>query len=126
MALVHDMAEAIVGDMTPECGVSTDDKHRIEQEAMLQIESLLPPSRATQVASLFHEYLNNETAEAKMVKQIDKLEFMVQAGEYERRGGVDLEEFFKSSRHLVKHPFLVDIMVAVEEEREQQREKKKC
>jgi putative hydrolase of HD superfamily len=30
MALVHDLAEAIVGDITPECGISTDEKTRLE------------------------------------------------------------------------------------------------
>lgn len=31
MALVHDLAESIVGDITPSCGVSTDEKHRREE-----------------------------------------------------------------------------------------------
>lgn len=31
MALVHDLAEAIVGDITPECGVSDAEKHRREK-----------------------------------------------------------------------------------------------
>ena len=34
MCLVHDMAESIVGDLTPHCGVSVEDKHRQEEEAM--------------------------------------------------------------------------------------------
>jgi len=31
MALVHDMAEAIVGDITPSCGVSQVDKYNMEK-----------------------------------------------------------------------------------------------
>ena len=31
MCLVHDMAESIVGDITPHCGVSVEDKHRQEE-----------------------------------------------------------------------------------------------
>ena len=31
MALVHDLAESIVGDITPSCGVSKDEKHRREK-----------------------------------------------------------------------------------------------
>lgn len=30
MALIHDLAEAIVGDITPECGTSRDEKSRLE------------------------------------------------------------------------------------------------
>ena len=37
MALVHDLAECIVGDITPHCGVSKEDKHRMEDEAMEKI-----------------------------------------------------------------------------------------
>ena len=41
MALIHDLAECIVGDITPHCGVSADDKHRMEDEAMEEICKLL-------------------------------------------------------------------------------------
>lgn len=37
LALVHDLAECIVGDLTPYCGVSVDEKHKREKEAMLQL-----------------------------------------------------------------------------------------
>lgn len=32
MALVHDLGEAIVGDITPYCGIPNDKKHRLEDE----------------------------------------------------------------------------------------------
>lgn len=35
MALVHDMAEAIVGDITPHCGVSQTDKYTLEKVCYL-------------------------------------------------------------------------------------------
>ena len=41
MALVHDIAESIVGDITPHCGISKEEKHRLESEAMEQIRSKL-------------------------------------------------------------------------------------
>lgn len=36
MAIVHDMAEAIVGDITPHCGVSDLDKHTQEKVRLVQ------------------------------------------------------------------------------------------
>lgn len=39
-ALVHDLAECIVGDITPHCGVSPEEKHRREDEAMKLITEL--------------------------------------------------------------------------------------
>lgn len=32
MTLVHDLSEAIVGDITPYCGISATEKHRLEDE----------------------------------------------------------------------------------------------
>lgn len=32
MALVHDIAEAIVGDITPRCGVSNEEKFQLEEK----------------------------------------------------------------------------------------------
>jgi putative hydrolase of HD superfamily len=31
MSLVHDLAESIVGDLTPSCGVSREEKHKQEK-----------------------------------------------------------------------------------------------
>jgi len=31
IAVVHDLAEAIAGDITPHCGVSDEDKFKMEQ-----------------------------------------------------------------------------------------------
>lgn len=41
MALVHDVAEAIVGDITPHCSVSDEDKYSMESRAIQQIKSML-------------------------------------------------------------------------------------
>lgn len=44
LALVHDLAECIVGDLTPYCGVSVDEKHKREKEAMLELAQYVGPS----------------------------------------------------------------------------------
>lgn len=43
LALVHDLAESIVGDITPLCGVPKEEKQRRELAAMREISSLIPP-----------------------------------------------------------------------------------
>lgn len=40
LALVHDIGECIVGDLTPYCGVSPDEKHKREEEAIQHLETL--------------------------------------------------------------------------------------
>lgn len=99
MALVHDMAEALVGDITPHCGVSDEEKHRREAEALESIKEMLGGgAAAAEVAALWNEYEAGETKEANLVKDFDKLEMIAQANEYEQAQGMDLSGFFNSTR----------------------------
>ncbi|GFS20275.1 HD domain-containing protein 2-like [Elysia marginata] len=110
IALVHDMAESIVGDITPSCGVSKTDKSKMEEDATHHIASFLPGHGAQEVLQLWREYEHQLSPEAMFVKDLDKFEMIFQALEYEkaeRRGG-DLEEFFVHT--LEKHKFSSDIV----------------
>ena len=93
MALVHDLAEAIVGDITPICGVSLEEKERREREAMAEITKDLAPETHTLINQLWEEYETAATPEARLVKQIDKFEFALQAAEYEWEHGRDFSDF---------------------------------
>lgn len=53
MSLVHDVAEALVGDITPHCNVSDADKHAMEADAVQQIKAMLGP--ATDAGALGRE-----------------------------------------------------------------------
>uniref|UniRef100_A0A0E0CGM2 5'-deoxynucleotidase n=1 Tax=Oryza meridionalis TaxID=40149 RepID=A0A0E0CGM2_9ORYZ len=98
MAIVHDIAEAIVGDITPSDGVPKEEKSRREQEALDHMCSLLGGGpRAEEIRELWMEYEQNATLEAKVVKDFDKVEMILQALEYEKEQGLDLEEFFQST-----------------------------
>ena len=52
LALVHDLAESIVGDITPYCGVSKEEKQRREMDAMQEITKLIAP-RGERLMELF-------------------------------------------------------------------------
>eukprot|EP01025_Chloroclados_australasicus_P000939 TRINITY_DN103125_c0_g1_i1.p2 TRINITY_DN103125_c0_g1~~TRINITY_DN103125_c0_g1_i1.p2 ORF type:complete len:195 (+),score=24.00 TRINITY_DN103125_c0_g1_i1:202-786(+) len=99
IAIVHDMAESIVGDFTPHCPISKEEKHRLEKEAIERIQELLgrDSEGAKEVGQLWKEYENGETSEARIVKDLDKLEMILQAYEYEKDHGEDLQEFFDST-----------------------------
>uniref|UniRef100_A0A1J3JKL7 5'-deoxynucleotidase n=1 Tax=Noccaea caerulescens TaxID=107243 RepID=A0A1J3JKL7_NOCCA len=98
MAIVHDIAEAIVGDITPSCGVSKEEKNRRESQALEHMCKLLGGGeRANEIAELWREYEANSSPEARVVKDFDKLEMILQALEYEQEQGRDLEEFFQST-----------------------------
>ncbi len=101
MALVHDMAEALVGDITPVDGVDKVEKNRRETETMDFLTSrLLGRSTGLMEQSqglreIWQEYEDGQTLNAKFVKDIDKIELVLQMMEYEREkdGKLDLGEF---------------------------------
>ena len=101
MALVHDLAECVVGDITPRDGVSEEAKARMEREAMEGLTRALGRA-GDDVRALWEEYEGGVTAEARLVKDMDKLEMILQAQEYESEGDAGasgrLEEFFESTR----------------------------
>ncbi|KAI8570206.1 hypothetical protein RHMOL_Rhmol01G0015800 [Rhododendron molle] len=98
MAIVHDIAEAIVGDITPSDGVPKQEKSRREREAIDYMSKLLGGGqRAEEIGQLWMEYEENLSLEAKVVKDFDKVEMILQALEYETEQGKNLEEFFQST-----------------------------
>jgi putative hydrolase of HD superfamily len=98
LALVHDVAECIVGDITPTCGVSDADKYAAEAAAIGQLQAALGGALVgAEVAALWREYEAGATPEAALVKDFDKVEMILQAAEYERAQGVALQEFFDST-----------------------------
>lgn len=98
MAIVHDIAEAIVGDITPSDGVPKEEKNRRERKALDEMCGILGGgSIADEIYQLWNEYEENSSPEAKIVKDFDKVEMILQALEYEIAQGKNLDEFFKST-----------------------------
>lgn len=97
MALVHDIGEAIIGDLTPQCGVDKHVKFEIEQKAVKEICTFVPVTIGTDWDELWLEYETGSTPEAIAVKQLDKFDMLAQAVNYEERYGMDLTEFVKST-----------------------------
>lgn len=92
MALVHDMAEALVGDITPADPVSKEEKARREAEVMDYVATKLLGNvygghAGKGIHEAFLEYEENETLEAKFVHDVDKIELLLQTIEYEKAAG---------------------------------------
>jgi putative hydrolase of HD superfamily len=101
MCLVHDVAECIVGDITPHDNISDQDKHLKEERAMnTLIEILGNTLEAQHMFELWKEYEQAQTKEAILAKDLDKFEMIVQAFEYEQRNATkeSLESFFDSTK----------------------------
>ncbi|KAI0676024.1 HD domain-containing protein [Trametes maxima] len=107
MALVHDLAEAQVGDIAPREGIPKAEKRRLEADAMHNfVHDMLHNSLAAQrIHSIWKEYEEGESKEAKFVKDLDRFEMACQASEYERNQGMPgLQPFFESSLPFIRHP----------------------
>ncbi|KAH4228272.1 5'-deoxynucleotidase [Parastagonospora nodorum] len=108
MALIHDMAEALVGDITPVDPVSKEEKSRRESETMDYIcEKLLGKVggglNGVEVRKIWQEYEDSETSESLFVHDVDKIELLLQMVEYERESGCerDLGEFTWVAKKIV-------------------------
>ena len=110
MAVLHDLGEARVGDLTPVDGVSSADKHRLEAGAVQGIMGGL--RGGGRHLAIWQEYEDGETPEARFVRQVDKLEMALQAAAYGQRGYEGLEEFFDSARGAIEDPDLLAILDA--------------
>lgn len=105
--LLHDLVESITGDMTPE-QISRKEKMKLENNIMKQILHDLPSSLEKQYLTLWKEYQLNNSREAKIVHQIDKLEMALQAKIYYNQGHSKdkLDAFFNSARIEITEPKL--------------------
>jgi putative hydrolase of HD superfamily len=96
MAIIHDLSEAITGDLTPK--QKTPSYVHEEKDAMNQLFNLLSDQLKQTYSDVWQEYSHNHTPESRMVHEVDKLEMLLQASEYEttRKSGTHLEHFWET------------------------------
>ena len=104
MALIHDLPEVIIGDLTP--SERTEETMEREDAAMKQLLSLLPRKLQKRYLKIWLEYTECKTREAKAVRELEKLEMALQAREYEKvqpslKG---LERFVESADRVITSP----------------------
>lgn len=78
LALVHDLPEAITGDIDAikiaNNQITKKEKQNLENKAIIDLADLLPESIGKNIFGLWREYEDGQTEEAKFVKALDKLE----------------------------------------------------
>jgi putative hydrolases of HD superfamily len=107
MALIHDLAESITGDITPDA-MSKNRKRKLEDEAFAKItEKLCTKSLKRKYLELWHEFQTIKSFESKYVHLLDKLEMVLQANYYlNNRKGIRKENvrpFFQSGLSFTSH-----------------------
>jgi putative hydrolase of HD superfamily len=119
IALIHDLAEAEIGDIAARANetdrdVSITEKARMEQAA---IQSLLSDADEGELQRLWQEYEDATTSEALFVREMNLIDVCLQALKYEQEGRYDpnetndhftqfrnLDEFFVTTRQKLKTP----------------------
>ena len=109
MGCVHDLCEIFDEDYTPLDGITKEEKEKREKKAAAKFLELLPPSQRDEWKSVWEEVEARETKESKFVKEVEVLEMVFQALEYEKENNFekDLTEFLETSRKRITHPVLV-------------------
>lgn len=95
MALLHDFGEIHAGDIVPG-RMSLESKHELERASVERVFAHLPDGQED--LAIWEEFEAGKTAEARFLREIDRLEMSLQASIYEREGlGGDLSAFYEST-----------------------------
>jgi putative hydrolase of HD superfamily len=78
MCLIHDLGEAIGGDVPAPAQKAGERKADQERSDLLQLIAPLPPALRQEIVELWDEYEAGGSPEAKVAKGLDKLETILQ------------------------------------------------
>jgi putative hydrolase of HD superfamily len=78
MCLIHDLGEAIGGDVPAPAQQAGVDKADRERADLLELIAPLPPAARREIAELWDEYEAADSPEARVAKGLDKLETILQ------------------------------------------------
>lgn len=135
LALVHDLPEALAGDVTPfddrlrEAGVDREAlfhdmpaysdaadqaKHEAERDALSEMTAELPDDVRHMLVAAWEEYEAGESREAQLVRQLDKLETWLQALEYrQEQPDLIIESFRRGTARDIRDSDLTRMLDAI-------------
>ena len=114
MALLHDLAESVIGDVTPD-EIKDERKISMENKAMIRILENLPSNVSQHYIILWDDFQKNSSKEANLLHEIDKLEMAFQAKFYLDKGisKEKLRSFFKTANNEIKNKQLRNILSSI-------------
>ena len=114
MIILHDLAESIIGDITPE-QKERKEKFDLENNTMQKILSSLPENIKRHYETIWTEFQNFESQESKFVHEIDKLEMALQAKIYSKE--IDSPEkitpFINYAKEGIKDPNILKLFYEI-------------
>lgn len=112
LAITHDLAEAILGDLVPGEYAHKGEKIARERRALEDMVDTLPLPLRGRLLAHFEELATDQTPEARHIHELDKLEMAFQAERYHSQGrpAADLVQFHESAAAAVKDRRLADVL----------------
>ena len=101
-AVIHDLAESTVGDITPHDGISREEKHLREEHALRELFAQL---NRPDLLQSWLDYEAQADPEAQFVRQLDRLDMGLQAIQYAERE-LNPTEFIASALDAIHTPRL--------------------
>lgn len=108
MGIIHELGEIYAGDFTPYDNITKEEKHLKEKEAILRVLETLDTDN--DFMELWEEFEKAESAESKFIKNIDQLEFLLQACAY----GYDAK-YFERSLDKITNPYCKEVALSAVE-----------
>ena len=111
MALIHDLAESVIGDLTPN-QIPKNKKNKLENTTMKQILKNLPKKISNDYYHIWDEYQKKSSNESILLHEIDKLEMALQAKFYQDQGisKKDLRSFFATADSQITNKHLRQLL----------------
>ncbi|KPM43148.1 hypothetical protein AK830_g3375 [Neonectria ditissima] len=106
MAIIHDLAEVLVGDVTPHDPISRKEKKRREDETMDLLASMLSKTDGEYILGLWREFEDGKTKESLVAQDLDKIDMVLQALTYEESIGRGKLDEFMHAVNKIKTPEL--------------------
>jgi len=113
LALIHDLEEAITGDLTPADKriLGASEVHGARRRAMDELIKNLPSNLRGSYRRLWTDLRLLRTKEALLVHELDKLEMAFQAARIGRRvGRTRVQSFFQFAAREIKDPELSRVL----------------
>ena len=106
MALIHDLAESVIGDLTPEMKMRLGDLEERERRFFEDLVKLMPRELAETYLDSWRRFSRGEDEVSRLVREVDKLERGLQAVRYLRKGYGEVKEIYDSTLNELKDPEL--------------------
>jgi len=107
-ALLHDFGESVIGDITPADNISKEEKYVLEKNAMIKIFAELDDS--CDVIKLWEDCNNRTTKEGRFIAELDKLEMILQAKQYENEQEISFDDYCQQAENTIKDDLLKNII----------------